>query len=109
VNDDEVYDSHDDWHRAPEAEDNESQGLLIPAETLSADALTGLIEEFVTRDGTDYGVTESSLAARIEQVRRQIKKGDVSVVFDIGMQVANLVLTRDLSKMNVINAAALDD
>lgn len=99
---------NDDWHRAPDADADEPSGLLVPASSLSADALTGLIEEFVTRDGTDYGLNEVSLVARIEQVRRQIDKGDVSVVFDITSQVANLVLTRDLAKMHIINAAAID-
>jgi uncharacterized protein YheU (UPF0270 family) len=98
-------DAGDDWYRSPQDSDadKEQQGLLIPADSLSADALTGLIDEFVTRDGTDYGASEVSLDARIEQVRRQLAKGDVSVVFDLATQTANLVLTRELSRMNVIN------
>lgn len=96
-------DAGDDWYRSPQDNDSDPQGLLIPADSLSAEALTGLIDEFVTRDGTDYGASEVSLGARIEQVRRQLAKGDVSVVFDLATQTANLVLTRELSRMNVIN------
>ncbi|NRQ00592.1 YheU family protein [Marinobacterium sp. xm-v-233] len=29
--------------------------MIVPANMLSDDALRGMIEEFVTRDGTDYG------------------------------------------------------
>ena len=29
--------------------------MIIPAEQLSRDALQGLMESFITREGTDYG------------------------------------------------------
>jgi uncharacterized protein len=35
--------------------------MIIPYEKLSRTALHGLIEEFVTREGTDSGYTEKSL------------------------------------------------
>ena len=35
--------------------------VQIPVETLSGQALDGLLEEFVTRDGTDYGAEERTL------------------------------------------------
>ena len=42
---------------------NHGGAMQIPHDQLSPQALRGLIEEFVTRDGTDYGTTEASLAA----------------------------------------------
>ena len=36
--------------------------IQIPSETLSGEALRALIEEFVSRDGTDYGLEERTLA-----------------------------------------------
>jgi hypothetical protein len=36
-------------------------GLIIPFQDLSPEALRGVVEEFVTRDGTDYGEFEVSL------------------------------------------------
>jgi uncharacterized protein YheU (UPF0270 family) len=99
------FDDNDDWHRTPYENEAEQQGLLIPADSISAEGLEGLIEEFVSRDGTDYGASEVSFATRIEQVRKQIARGEVSVVFDIATQTANLVLTRELSRMNLINSA----
>lgn len=38
--------------------------MLIPAELLQADTLTALIEDFVTRDGTDNG-DETPLETRV--------------------------------------------
>lgn len=35
--------------------------MMVPWDQLSAEALRGLIEEFVTRDGTDYGEVEVPL------------------------------------------------
>jgi hypothetical protein len=39
--------------------------LVIPHQQLSPEALSGLIEEFVTRDGTDSGYTRGSLAENV--------------------------------------------
>ena len=56
--------------------------MIIPPEALSADALVGLISEFVLREGTEYGTTDVSLETKVAQVRRQIDDGDVVIVFD---------------------------
>ncbi len=56
--------------------------MLIPANQLSTAALRGLIEEFITREGTDYGDTAYSLDAKVSQVERQIAAGDVVIVFN---------------------------
>ena len=72
-------------------------GINISAEDLSAEALRGLIEEFVTRDGTDYGRVEQSVEQKIEQVRAQLASGEVRIVFDADTETANLVTARDLA------------
>ncbi len=56
--------------------------LIIPHVELSAEALRALIEEFVTRDGTDYGEQEASLEQRATQVRQQLDAGKAVIVFD---------------------------
>lgn len=43
--------------------------MLIPAELLQADTLTALIEDFVTRDGTDNG-DETPLETRVARTPR---------------------------------------
>jgi uncharacterized protein YheU (UPF0270 family) len=40
-----------------------------------------MIEEFVTRDGTDYGERETELAKKVAQVRGQLKKGQAGIFF----------------------------
>ena len=70
----------------------------IPVEALSPQALDGLIEEFVTRDGTDYGAEERTLDDKKDAVRRQLDSGDVAIVFDPETQTSNIVLQDDVGK-----------
>jgi uncharacterized protein len=70
--------------------------MIIPADKLSHEALQGIIDEFVTREGTDYGHAEQNLEAKCSQVRRQLECGDVVIVFDAEEETCNLVRRRDL-------------
>lgn len=65
--------------------------LKIPWNELSAEGLHGLIEEFINREGTDYGEREYSLAEKVEQVTAQIKRGEVLIVFDEELETCNLL------------------
>lgn len=56
--------------------------IIVPWKDLPPDTLTNLIEEFVTRDGTDYGDQEIPTSTKVEQVRNQLKKQEAFVVFD---------------------------
>ena len=68
----------------------------IPAEALSGQALDGLLEEFVTRDGTDYGAEERTLDDKKSAVRRQLDRGEIMVVFDPDTQTSNIILKDEL-------------
>ena len=65
--------------------------MIIPYEKLSPEALKGIIVEFVTRPGTDTGYTKGSLELNVDMVMRQLKHGDIFVVFDEATQTANIV------------------
>jgi hypothetical protein len=56
--------------------------MQIPYTALSPDALQNLLEEFVTREGTDYGNHVYSLADKVQQVRRQLETGRAVIVYD---------------------------
>ena len=68
--------------------------IEIPAERLSAEVLRAVIEEFILREGTDYGSYEVSLDNKIDQVKGQLKIGDVLITFDPATENCNL-LTRN--------------
>ena len=71
--------------------------MLIPFEQLSPDTLAGLIEDFVTRDGTDNG-DETPLQIRIERVQHALDKKQAVIVFDGESQQCQLCLRRDVPK-----------
>ena len=69
--------------------------MKIPHTHLSADALRGVLEEFVTRDGTNLGDAEM----KIEQVMRQLDRGEVAIAFDEESETCNIVhVQEDASK-----------
>ena len=72
--------------------------LVIPHKQLSPTALTGLIEEFVTRDGTDSGYTRGSLEENVAMVRRQLDAGQAVIVYDERIQSWNIVPADSLPK-----------
>lgn len=71
--------------------------MLIPASLLETDTLTRLIEDFVTREGTDNG-DETPLQTRVQRVRHALDKGEAVIVFDPESQQCQLALKRDVPK-----------
>lgn len=64
--------------------------MQIPFTELSAETLEAVIEEFVTREGTEYGEHEVSLATKIEQVKAQLRRGEVVITFDPDSETCSL-------------------
>lgn len=54
----------------------------IPPAELSPEALRGVVEAFVNREGTDYGAVERSLDEKVADVLRQLERREARVVFD---------------------------
>lgn len=65
--------------------------MLIPYDKLSPEALRALIEEFVTRPGTDTGYTAGTLEDSVDMVMKQLRLGDVFIVYDDKTESANIV------------------
>jgi uncharacterized protein YheU (UPF0270 family) len=74
--------------------DGKSRIIEVPYTSLEPATLRAVIDEFVTRDTTDYGETERSLEEKVEDVMRQLKRGEVRIVFDSASGSVNLVLVR---------------
>lgn len=54
----------------------------IPWQKLQPETLQSLVEEYVTRDGTDYGFQEAQYETKIRQVYTLLKSGKIKIVFD---------------------------
>lgn len=63
----------------------------IPIESLTAEALEGVIDDFILREGTDYGTNEVSLESKRADILRQLKKGVAKLVFDVETESITLV------------------
>ena len=57
-------------------------------------ALQTLIEEFITREGTDYGLVEKGLEEKILEVTHQLESGEAHIIYDLIEESTNIVLTR---------------
>ena len=68
--------------------------VFVPHTELSADALRGVVESFVLREGTDYGERELSLEQKLAHVYRQLECGEAQIVFDPNTETIDIVLTR---------------
>ncbi|MDQ3034343.1 MAG: YheU family protein [Myxococcota bacterium] len=85
-----------DEEDATTGDDELPPDVVVPWERLSAAALRGVIEEFVTREGTEYGAQEVSLESKVAQVQRQLEREEVVVLFDGKTQSVNLVRATEL-------------
>jgi len=54
----------------------------IPVNKLSPEALQGIIEEFISRDGTDYGEIDISMETKFVQVKDKLVKGSAVLIYD---------------------------
>jgi uncharacterized protein len=64
--------------------------FIIPVDRLSPEALQGVIEEFVLREGTDYGAAEVSRETKFEQVKGKLEKGSAVLIFDDETETTNI-------------------
>jgi hypothetical protein len=74
--------------------DHREEGLEVPYDRINPDTLRNMIQEFVTRDGADWGDAGCTLEDKVEQVLRQLRDKKVKVVFDLTSQTANIVVCR---------------
>lgn len=65
--------------------------MEIPHQALSPETLQALVEEFVLREGTDYGETEVTLPRKSLQIMQQLERGDIVIVFDPDTESCNII------------------
>ena len=66
----------------PEDPQQRPDPVAVPHTDLSRDALRGVIENFVLREGTDYGDQPFSHEQKVAQVLRQLEHGEARIMFD---------------------------
>lgn len=71
--------------------------MIIPHRLLSPEALHGVIEAFVTREGTDYSAQDVPLATKVMQVRQQRDDGTAVLVYDEDTESCTILPAPQLS------------
>lgn len=71
----------------------------IPPDALSPETVSALIESFVLREGTDYGSEEALHTTKIEQIRRQLKGGQIKIAFDPETESVTIVTRHQWEQM----------
>jgi uncharacterized protein YheU (UPF0270 family) len=64
--------------------------MKIPYSELSPETLRNIIDEFVTREGTDYG-EEYSLDEKVSHVLELLKEDKVMITFDPVSETCSIV------------------
>lgn len=70
------------------------QEIEVPFERLDPETLRQVIQEFVTRDGADWGEAGGALEEKVAQVMQQLRNRKVKIVFELKSQTANIVVCR---------------
>ncbi|ETX10861.1 hypothetical protein MUS1_12855 [Marinomonas ushuaiensis DSM 15871] len=75
---------------------------LIPHDSLSPDTLEQILDDIVSRDGTDYGDYDLSVAQKREQALRYLKSGEAFLLFDTESETIKMVPKDALSNYDLI-------
>ncbi|MCL9775597.1 MULTISPECIES: YheU family protein [Vibrio] len=70
--------------------------MIIPWQQIAPETLDNLIQEFVLREGTDYGESEFSLADKLAHVRGQLESGEAVIVFSELHETVDIKLRHSL-------------
>jgi uncharacterized protein len=78
---------------------------IIPVNKLSARVLRGVIEEFISREGADYGEKEVSSEVKFHEVEDKLKKGLAVLIFDDETETTNIFFADNpiLKKIKALN------
>jgi uncharacterized protein YheU (UPF0270 family) len=68
--------------------------IVVPHTELSADALEGVIQSFVLREGTDYGERDVTFDTKVMQVRRQLERREAEIVYDQNTESIDIVVRK---------------
>lgn len=64
--------------------------MRIPFQSLEPETLRLLLEEIITREGTDYGAREYSLEEKLAQAMQALETGQVIIEYDVKSETCTL-------------------
>lgn len=76
--------------------------IHIQPELLAPEILKSVLEEYIHREGTNYGEVEYTLETKVKQLHTQIVKGDVVIVFDPESESVTLMTHNEFQKLTKV-------
>lgn len=67
------------------------QFIQVPVGRLAPNIRNALLEEYASRDGTDYGEREMTLDEKVANLERQLAAGDLCILFESESELWDLV------------------
>ncbi|TPE54738.1 YheU family protein [Maribrevibacterium harenarium] len=71
---------------------------LIPYDDLPAETLVNIIDDIVSRDGTDYGAYDLSVEDKRRQVMSLLKRKEAVLLFDTESETIRLVSKAEMQR-----------
>ena len=71
--------------------ENNTDLVAVPWQSLSDEALLGLLEEYISRAGTDYGLEELTLDQKVRRAKTELEAGHVVIVVDLKLESTHIV------------------
>lgn len=65
--------------------------MIIPYTSLPSDTLNAIIEDFILREGTDYGEHDIALSDKIVQIKQQLKQKSIVLVYSELHETVNIL------------------
>ena len=82
--------------------DQGEEPVFVSVEALKPETLRNLAEEFVTREGTDYGHTERSLDQKVEGLMKQLRSGEARICYETKTGSIHIIARQSLrSRLDV--------
>lgn len=79
---------------------NDEERIEIPWDAVDPDTLHRLVEEFVTREGTDYGEVEYDLNTKVQQILHGLKRRQWTIIYDPVLQSTHIIDAAEWQREN---------
>ena len=73
---------------------SDQEPVFVPYQELSPEALRGVMESFVLREGTEYGAHDFTLEEKLAHVYAQLERREAQIVFDPHTESIDIIPVR---------------
>lgn len=74
---------------------------VVPYEQIPPALLVKLLESFITREGTDYGEIELDMSAKVDDLRAQLSRKEIVVIFDGESETFTLITSKEARSLHL--------